>query len=198
LVDPRLKARVNARRKNKTPERKKQPVTASRPKAEQNASTPNTLKPDSATSTQPKQIPALKENLQHKQDSVLALAEAGKIKHEALVIERVTLHFNFEFNSANLDGESAGYIDELAEALTDNPHLSIKLVGHTDNIGSARFNERLSLQRANAVKARLVEQGVDPSRIVTEGKGIHEPLNNNETDEDRAKNRRVELTILYN
>lgn len=198
LVDPRLKARANARRKNKTPERKKQPVTASRPKAEQNASTPNTLKADSTSSTQPKPIPALKENLQHKQDSVLALAEAGKIKHEALVIERVTLHFNFEFNSANLDGESATYIDELAEALTDNPHLSIKLVGHTDNIGSARFNERLSLQRANAVKAKLIEQGVDPSRIVTEGKGMYEPLNDNESDEARAKNRRVELTILYN
>src|SRR5690606_1562402 len=73
LVDPRLKARANARRKNKTPERK-QPSTASRPKTEQNASTPNTLKPDSVTSTQPKPIPALKENLQHKQDSVLALA----------------------------------------------------------------------------------------------------------------------------
>jgi len=198
LVDPRVKAKAkaNARRKKQTPERK-QPVTASKPKTEQITNASNTQKQDS-TSTQPKQVPALKENLQHKQDSVLALAEAGKIKHEALIIERVTLHFNFEFNSSTLDEESSKYIDELAEALNDNPHLSVKLVGHTDNIGSARFNERLSLQRANALKARLVEHGIDPARIVTEGKGMREPLNNNETEEERAKNRRVELTILYN
>ncbi|MBX2967169.1 MAG: PorP/SprF family type IX secretion system membrane protein [Cyclobacteriaceae bacterium] len=197
LVKPQLKGRANAKRKSKTPQRK-QPVTVSQQRVQETATKKETNNPDSVTAIQPKQTPALKENLQHKQDSVLALAEAGKIKHEALVIERVTLHFNFEFNSANLDGESAAYIDELAEALLDNPHLSIKLVGHTDNIGSARFNERLSLQRANAVKARLVEQGVDSSRIITEGKGLLEPLTDNDTEEGRAKNRRVELTILYN
>jgi outer membrane protein OmpA-like peptidoglycan-associated protein len=77
------------------------------------------------------------------------------------VIERVTLHFNFDFNSSTLDDESVAYLSELAEALQDNPHLSIKLVGHTDNIGSPRFNERLSQQRANAIKEQLVDLGVD-------------------------------------
>jgi outer membrane protein OmpA-like peptidoglycan-associated protein len=64
-------------------------------------------------------------------------------------------------------------------------------------VGSAKFNERLSLYRANSIKEYLAEQGIDPSRIQAEGKGLAEPLNNNRTDADRAKNRRVELLILY-
>jgi outer membrane protein OmpA-like peptidoglycan-associated protein len=113
------------------------------------------------------------------------------------VLEKATLHFNFEFNSTNLDNETTDYLDELAQALTDNPELKIKLVGHTDNVGSEKFNQRLSINRAQTLKDYLVEKGVDGERITAEGKGMKEPLNKNETEEDRAKNRRVELTILY-
>ena len=96
-----------------------------------------------------------------------------------------------------MDKETTDYLDELAQALTDNPELKIKLVGHTDNVGSAKFNQRLSVNRAQTLKDYLVEKGVDGERITSDGKGMTEPLNNNETEEDRAKNRRVELTILY-
>jgi type IX secretion system PorP/SprF family membrane protein len=135
--------------------------------------------------------------LKQKQDSVMTAANAGNLKHEPLVLERATLHFNFEFNSTALDGETTEYLDELAKALIDNPELKIKLVGHTDNVGSEKFNQRLSINRAQTLKSYLVEKGVGAERITAEGKGMKEPLNKNETEEDQAKNRRVELTILY-
>ena len=64
-------------------------------------------------------------------------------------------------------------------------------------MGSEKFNQRLSINRAQTLKEYLVGKGVDSERIVADGKGMKEPLNKNETEEDRAKNRRVELTILY-
>lgn len=160
---------------------------------------PPTPKP--ATDTSTAKTTAKKEDmsarLRQKQDSVITQATAGNLKHEPLILEKATLHFNFEFNSTNLDKETTNYLDELAQALTDNPELKIKLVGHTDNIGSEKFNQRLSMNRAQRLKDYLVEKGVDADRITADGKGLKEPLNNNETEEDRAKNRRVELTILY-
>lgn len=113
------------------------------------------------------------------------------------MIEKTILHFNFAFNSTELDEESVNYLNDLVAALEENPHLRIKLTGHTDNIGSARFNERLSLVRANSIRDHLVSMGVDSERIETEGKGLREPLNENKTEEERAKNRRVELLIFY-
>jgi len=135
--------------------------------------------------------------LKQKQDSVITAANAGNLKHEPLILEKATLHFNFEFNSTSLDEETTDYLDELAKALIDNPELKIKLVGHTDNVGSEKFNQRLSINRAQTLKDYLVEKGVDTERIAADGKGMKEPLNKNETEEDKAKNRRVELTILY-
>ena len=134
--------------------------------------------------------------LKQKQDSVRASAEVGNIQHEPLVLEKATLDFNFEFNSSDVNQKTARYLEDLAKALNDNPELQIKLVGHTDNIGSEKFNLKLSQYRAQTMKDYLVGKGVDASRISTEGMGMKEPLNDNSTDEERALNRRVELTIL--
>ena len=79
----------------------------------------------------------------------------------------------------------------------DNPELKIQLIGHTDNVGSEKFNLKLSQYRAQTMKDYLVDAGVEESRIITGGKGMREPLNDNSTEEKRALNRRVELTILY-
>lgn len=149
-----------------------------------------------ATSKTPKDD--LGTRLKQKQDSVITLANAGQLKYEPLILERATLHFNFRFNSSTPDQEATAYLDELAAALIDNPGLHIKLVGHTDNVGSAKFNLRLSLQRAGSMKEYLVGKGVPAERISVDGKGMTEPLNTNETEEHRSLNRRVELTILYN
>lgn len=139
----------------------------------------------------------LSDKLVQKRDSVLANAKAGTVAHQPFEIEKVTLHFNFEFNSSELDETSTNYLDELTEALKENPHLRINLEGHTDNVGSANFNLRLSAYRANAIKQYLVTKGVDAVRIETSGKGMNDPLNGNKTETERSRNRRVELTILY-
>lgn len=143
--------------------------------------------------------PVIKEDmsarLKLKQDSVRAIADVGKLQHEPLVLEKATLDFNFEFNSSAVNQKTALYLDDLAKALLDNPALNVKLVGHTDNIGSEKFNLKLSQHRAQTMKDYLVSKGVEASRISTDGKGMKEPLTDNSTEEARAINRRVELTI---
>lgn len=140
---------------------------------------------------------AMIDRLKQKQDSVVANANAGAVSHEPLILEKVTLYFNFEFNSAAIDPGSTQYLEDLSKALLDNPELKIKLEGHTDNVGSEKFNLRLSLERAKAVKEYLISKGVEASRVEVEGKGMTEPLNANQTEAEKAKNRRVELEILY-
>ncbi len=126
-----------------------------------------------------------------------ALAQAGKLKQEPLVVEKVTLHFAFDFNSSDLDDATEDFLEELTVTLKENNYLKVKIEGHTDNIGSDKFNQRLSLKRAEAVKHLLLKKGIAEERLSTEGKGLHYPLNDNLTEEDRAKNRRVEITLYY-
>ena len=158
-------------------------------------STGNTLAADTTTA-KPISKNDMSGRLKQKQDSVRASADVGNIQHEPLVLERATLDFNFDFNSADVNQKTALYLDDLAKALNDNPELQIKLVGHTDNIGSEKFNLKLSQYRAQRMKDYLVSKGVADARISVEGKGMTEPLNDNSTDARRALNRRVELTIL--
>lgn len=132
-----------------------------------------------------------------KTEDVSVTAKAGRLKQEPMIIEHVTLHFAFEFNSADLDEPTEKFLDELAETLRQDENLRLNIEGHTDNIGSDRFNLRLSQKRADVVKQLLVEKGITAERLTSEGKGMREPLNNNETPEDQAKNRRVEITVYY-
>ncbi|MEY2805147.1 MAG: hypothetical protein RL657_2483 [Pseudomonadota bacterium] len=69
-------------------------------------------------------------------------------------------------------------------------------VGHTDSIGSDAYNQKLSVRRAEAVKAYLVSKGIEKNRIYTEGKGEKQPIADNRTKEGRAKNRRVEIEVV--
>jgi type IX secretion system PorP/SprF family membrane protein len=124
-------------------------------------------------------------------------AKAGTIKQEPLIIEKVTLHFAFEFNSADLDEPTESFLQELTTTLQENENLKLHITGHTDNIGSDKFNMHLSQKRADAVKRHLVKMGISHDRMISEGKGMHEPLNENSTDAERAKNRRVEIMIYY-
>lgn len=196
LVDPKLKKRTVAKRKT-PPSKKQNTATIAKKKPEVTASTKKVVPVKQDTATIPKPKETLATTLRHKQDSALASAEAGKIKHEPLLLEKIILHFNFEFNSSDLDEKSMEYLDDLVAALNENAHLKIQLTGHTDNIGSAKFNEKLSLYRADVIKNYLTEKGISPERVNTTGKGLTEPLNDNRTEEGRAKNRRVELMILY-
>jgi len=151
----------------------------------------STVKKDSTSSI------TMSERLKQKQDSVTAQGTPGLIRHDPLILEKATLRFNFEFNSSEANADAREYLDQLASALKDNQDLRLQLVGHTDNIGSDKFNTKLSLARAQAFKDYLVKAGVEAARITVEGKGLSEPLNDNATPEKQALNRRVEMTILY-
>jgi type IX secretion system PorP/SprF family membrane protein len=144
-------------------------------------------------------------NAEKKEDSVedntaqelSAIAKAGGMKQEPMVIEHVTLHFAFDFNSSDLDEPTETFLDQLAETLRQDENLKLNIEGHTDNVGSDRFNLRLSQKRADVVKHVLIKKGIKPERLQSQGKGMREPLNNNLTPEDQAKNRRVEITVYY-
>jgi len=101
---------------------------------------------------------------------------------------------HFATGSASLAGDSQTVLDQAAQALKDNNDWQhIRVVGHTDSVGSTPSNDQLAQQRAESVKAYLVSKGVDQNRLVTEEKGPRQPAATNATDDGRAENRRVEL-----
>jgi type IX secretion system PorP/SprF family membrane protein len=191
LVETKLKSRQT---KKRSYDKKKSAVVANKPAAKDSIAQQR-VKKDSAL-TKVSSI-SLAKSLQAKQDSIATNVLAGKIYHDPVELEKIVLRFNFEFNSTNIDEESAKYLNEIAGILNDNQRLSLSLIGHTDNIGSEKFNMRLSKQRAQVVKDYLLDQDIASERIDVDGKGIQEPLNDNSTEEQRTLNRRVELKIIY-
>jgi OOP family OmpA-OmpF porin len=99
----------------------------------------------------------------------------------------------FDYNEYTLKKESYPELDRLINFMNNYPEVKIEVHGHTDNIGSSKFNLDLSIKRANAVKEYLIIQGCDPEKISAEGHGLNKPLTDNTTDDGRAKNRRVEI-----
>ena len=122
-------------------------------------------------------------------------ANAGAIRQEPLLVEKITLHFQFHYNSADLDDETEKFLLELSQTLKEDSALKIKIIGHTDNIGPEKFNQKLSVRRAASVGNFLIQQGIEPGRVEAGGRGMGEPVGTNDTEEGRAKNRRVELMV---
>lgn len=84
----------------------------------------------------------------------------------------------------------------MADLLKTDPTAKLRIVGHTDATGNAASNKKLSLERADAVKQRIVElAGADPGRLATEGMGPDQPLESNDSPAGRALNRRVEIAL---
>lgn len=104
-------------------------------------------------------------------------------------------NLNFESASTQLTPQSTSTVNNLAEVLKAYPTSRVELVGHTDNTGTAEANQTLSLDRANAVKAMLVSQGVNTDAISTNGYGQTRPAASNDTGEGRERNRRLELNV---
>lgn len=104
-------------------------------------------------------------------------------------------HLNFESGSAGLTADSQKTVNDLAQVLKAYPNAQVQIVGHTDNTGSPDANQALSLARAGAVKGMLVAQGIGADRITTQGFGQDHPLASNDTEEGRARNRRIELNV---
>jgi len=101
----------------------------------------------------------------------------------------------FDFNSAVLKPEFRPQLEKVAKTLTDYPSTFVDVYGHTDSIGSAEANQRLSEQRAQTVANALTTMGVQSARIATRGYGYTMPVASNDTEEGRARNRRVEIRL---
>lgn len=101
----------------------------------------------------------------------------------------------FEFNSSELRADSYAGIVMLTDFLKKNPGVCVELAGHTDNVGDAAYNKKLSSDRANVVMTALIEKGIDAARLKAKGYGATQPLVANDSDENRAINRRTEMVI---
>ncbi|RJR23432.1 MAG: cell envelope biogenesis protein OmpA, partial [Desulfobacteraceae bacterium] len=100
----------------------------------------------------------------------------------------------FDFDKAIVKKEYARTLEEVAAVLKANPALKIALEGHTCNVGTPEYNQKLSERRAKAVKKYLEGLGVSAQNLSTKGYGLTKPCSSNKTKDGRAKNRRVELT----
>ncbi|MBN8556066.1 MAG: OmpA family protein [Burkholderiales bacterium] len=102
----------------------------------------------------------------------------------------------FDFDKSVLKPEGRAKLDDLVSKIQGINLEVIIAVGHTDSIGSDAYNQKLSVRRAEAVKAYLISKGIERNRIYTEGKGEKQPVADNRTAEGRAKNRRVEVEVV--
>jgi len=102
---------------------------------------------------------------------------------------------NFDFDKATLTAEGKQRVDNAAKVLKDNPSIKVSVDGHTDSIGSDKYNQGLSERRAQAVANELVSQGIAKSRLHVQGFGKRKPVADNKTAAGRARNRRVEIVV---
>jgi OOP family OmpA-OmpF porin len=102
----------------------------------------------------------------------------------------------FDFDKAVLKPAGKSALDELTAKLGDMNLEVIIAVGHTDSVGTDEYNQKLSIRRAESVKAYLESKGVESNRVYTEGKGEKQPVADNKSADGRAKNRRVEIEVV--
>jgi outer membrane protein OmpA-like peptidoglycan-associated protein len=111
---------------------------------------------------------------------------------DAIVLQNI----QFEFNSSALTGDSQSGIEILSTFLKRNPELRVELAGHTDDVGNANYNLKLSSDRAEVVRQALIASGIEENRLTAKGYGATKPLWPNDSDEHRALNRRTEMIII--
>lgn len=134
----------------------------------------------------------------HEYVKVLDIKQNARLKYNTgFELNKVYVLNNiyFNFDLADLNHESKDELAQLVDILTKNKKIKIEISGHTDSIGSARYNDRLSLKRVNNVRDFLIENGISKSRIKAFGKGSREPLASNNDETGRRKNRRVEYVF---
>ncbi|NBW36476.1 MAG: type IX secretion system membrane protein PorP/SprF [Cytophagia bacterium] len=123
------------------------------------------------------------------------IEDLAKVKSVEFELEK---DFKFTFGRAELNQEAKVYLDELYVLLKNNPEYQLEIIGHTDNVGKHLANYHLSTARAQAVAQYLKQIGLAPDRVKYIGRGDTEPVAPNDTEENKAKNRRVEFIIFIN
>jgi OOP family OmpA-OmpF porin len=133
------------------------------------------------------------------EELILELKRSGKVTFENKSLQEgdnlVMNNIQFEVNSANLLSAGKQELDKLAAFMNQNERIEILLSGHTSSEGSAVSNRQLSLKRVRSCKDYLIAKGIDDGRITIKGYGPDVPVAPNDTEPDRAKNRRVEMKI---
>jgi OOP family OmpA-OmpF porin len=114
------------------------------------------------------------------------------------VANKVTLAADvlFDFDKSVIKASGRTQLDSLASQISGLNLEVVIAIGHTDSIGSDAYNQKLSVRRAESIKAYLTSKGVPANRIYTEGKGEKQPVASNKTKDGRAKNRRVEIEVI--
>ena len=130
-----------------------------------------------------------------KLDTGVKEKEAPKTyKSTDAIIQPVRIHFYS--NSSKIKKEYLPYLNVVAKYLKTHPDVKVKIKGYTDNIGSKKYNDKLALKRAEAVKQYLIKLGVSPNRIMIDGVGKSEYIVSNNNELDRFTNRRAEFYII--
>jgi len=119
-----------------------------------------------------------------------------KKPEEAKILKDAYDNLVFEFNKDVIKPTSYPFLDEVVSVLREEPNWTLKLEGHTDNVGKEDYNLKLSKKRAESVKKYIESKGIMPSRITADGFGSTKPITDNTTEEGREKNRRVEFKII--
>jgi len=139
-------------------------------------------------------------NYQDRQQAALNEKLRGTGVDVARKGDNITLNMpgnvTFAFNSSNIDPQFYPVLNDVAAVLREYNQTVVEVAGHTDSIGSDEVNQRLSEQRAGAVAQYLSAQGVDQQRLITVGGGKRYPVASNDTEQGRAANRRVEITLV--
>jgi outer membrane protein OmpA-like peptidoglycan-associated protein len=139
-----------------------------------------------------------------KQKAELAAIEGAQIEstEDSNGLQAIKVTFDsgilFATNKSDLSAAARNSLQRFAVSLQNNPLTNVQIYGHTDNMGTRAINEKLSLERAQAVANNLMGQGVSGLRLAVQGLAFDEPVASNDTAEGRAKNRRVEVYIIAN
>lgn len=137
------------------------------------------------------------ENFDIPEDAVAKQIKKDILLKKVEVGTRIVLNNIFyDFNKATLRPESEAELDRLYKLLNENPTLKIEISGHTDNVGSASYNQKLSESRAKSVVNYLLDKGIDQTRLTFKGYGFNRPVAGNDTEEGRQQNRRTEFEIM--
>jgi len=112
--------------------------------------------------------------------------------HGCWIIGRI----HFDFDKVDIKPQYVPVLQKVLKVLKENPKLKLEVIGHTDSRGSHAYNIQLSQERAQAVRNWMVEHGASPDQLIAKGLGESDPIASNDTDEGRAKNRRVEFKVI--